>query len=180
MESSIQIGPLYRPLTICDQREPDWMRLCCRRYQLILTPRYWATAGLYLTSRPPWSHPSPLLVCAMAPLPVPALCSATAALQSSGTAALSLFRVPRTDTASTWDMPKSRSFRVLLGYKCSAVVTAVRRWRGLCLTIVRHLRCLTKLFSYSLHFCVNSACLLVMVWSTNSYHVTKINRLISV
>lgn len=63
-----------------------------------------------------------LLVYLMAPLPVPALFSATAALQSSGTAALSLFRVPRPNTASTWDMPNSLSIRALLlseqGCKC--------------------------------------------------------------
>lgn len=61
----------------------------------------------------PFSVKTPLALVdyLMAPLPVPALPSA---LQSSEMAALSLFRVPRTDTASTWDMPKSLSIRVLL------------------------------------------------------------------
>ena len=85
------------PWAICDQ----WRSLF-RWYHLILVQRYGATAGLYLTSRPLWSPPPPVYL--MTPLsPVPALSSATAALQSSGPAALSLLRVPRTDTASTWD-----------------------------------------------------------------------------
>lgn len=69
--------------------------------------------------------PRPLRVCLKAPSPpLPALHGATAALQSSGTAALSLFRVPTADTASTRDMPKRPSQSTTSGYKCKAMVTA--------------------------------------------------------
>lgn len=52
-----------------------------------------------------------------------------------GTAPLSLFRVPGTDTASTWDMPKRLSIRALLRlswrrYKCSAAVARRSSWPG--------------------------------------------------
>lgn len=103
MENNIQT----RNLNCLCPKYLDWRRECCLWYQLIPMHRYWTTAYLFFISassvKPSLTH----LVYLKSPLPVLALSSATAALQSSGTAALSLFRVPRTNTASTWDMTRA-------------------------------------------------------------------------
>lgn len=122
VQDSSQIGPLSR-------LSPDYLQPEQTGVKELTLPTISVNPRAQIRGRPSVKPSLPSL---------PVLPTATAALWLSGTAPLSLFRVPRTDTASTWDMPKRLSIRALLlllllswrRYKCSAAFARRSSWLG--------------------------------------------------